>query len=428
MAPCQPAVVTERVLHEVVARHGQEKRDPDQHRRTERADTARRAGRPQHEHRPVPQVPGVRDVSHPRQWTDREDAGRTDGVGAHPGGDQGGGAEDREQGRPSGEPCRGVEGDDGEQDGAEPGGGQQPAESPRSAGKPCGTERQEGADPELPRTTGGGEVRRGPVVTDQVHRPAERRDAERRDEARGGAPTMTSVCRGASGDGHQEEKEEWPHQVELLLDRQRPVVLHRRRRESLGEVVGAQTREVDVGQEGRRPGGVGRHLLHAGVGQLPRREGERRDQHDRGGRQDPASAARVEPEQSDPPGPLGLPHQQGGDEVARQDEEHVDADVATGHGPDPGVIGDDGHHGDRAESLDVAADHRARSSGDDPRRARVDDRVVAWHDHGRAGGPGPHRSPWRYEGPPDPFTWWDAADVPEVRWPHGTGRPGGART
>ena len=44
------------------------------------------------------------------------------------------------------------------------------------------------------------------------------------------------------------------------------------------------------------------------------------------------------------------------DQVARDDEEDVDADVPSGHGADVGVVEHDGDDGDRAQALDVLAE------------------------------------------------------------------------
>ena len=60
----------------------------------------------------------------------------------------------------------------------------------------------------------------------------------------------------ARGPGDPADQEQRPDEVELLLHRQRPVVLQRRGRLALGEVVGADGREADVGREGGDPDGV----------------------------------------------------------------------------------------------------------------------------------------------------------------------------
>ena len=106
------------------------------------------------------------------------------------------------------------------------------------------------------------------------------------------------------------------------------------------------------------------------------RAGDRRDQHQRGGRQDAPRPPGVEPEQGDPAGPLRLAHQQRGDQEARDDEEDVDADEPARERPDPGVVQRHQQHGQGAESLDVlpeAAMHpdRVGSAGDAGRNEEV---------------------------------------------------------
>jgi hypothetical protein len=133
-------------------------------------------------------------------------------------------------------------------------------------------------------------------------------------------------------------------------------VLHRRRAGVLGEVVDTLLGEVDVGGEGRGPQGVDDDL--AGV-QEPhdqdRADHRGQGDHGRGG-QDAAGAAGPELADRDATGDQDLAEQQPRDQVARDDEEDVDADEAPGQGGHPRVGAD--HHSDcdRAQSLDVAAD------------------------------------------------------------------------
>ena len=60
----------------------------------------------------------------------------------------------------------------------------------------------------------------------------------------------------ATGSKQRQRQKRWPHDVELLLHRQRPEVLERGWGVVLGEVVGADLGEVDVGGKQRRPDGV----------------------------------------------------------------------------------------------------------------------------------------------------------------------------
>jgi hypothetical protein len=78
---------------------------------------------------------------------------------------------------------------------------------------------------------------------------------------------------------------------------------------------------------------------------------------DHGGRrrQEPPHASGVELAQRDPAPALEVAQQQAGDQVAGDDEEHVDAGEAATEAGHAEVVADDGTDGDRAEPLDVGA-------------------------------------------------------------------------
>ena len=75
----------------------------------------------------------------------------------------------------------------------------------------------------------------------------------------------------------------------------------------------------------------------------------------RGGEQAPGPAAPERP-QPQPAGGDQLAEDQPGDEVARQDEEHVDADEAAVDPEQAGVEEDDGDDGEGAQALDVRSE------------------------------------------------------------------------
>ena len=270
MTSRQPAAAPHRILDQVVRGDGEHQRDRDEDGRPERADATRRTGLPQHDQRPVPQIPGVGDVSYPGQRRDREDASRPHPVSADPRGDQGRGAQDREQSRRPWEPGGRIEGEDGDQHARESAGRQDPANPGGRALETRHREGQERADAELPGTTWGGEVRRRLVGTLQMERPHEGGGDQSRHgcchpaPSQGGRSGLSTPAR----DHHEPDQEHRPHEVELLLDRQRPVVLQGRRRQTLGEVVGSDRREPDVREERGGPGGIGRHVTQSFVREL----------------------------------------------------------------------------------------------------------------------------------------------------------------
>src|SRR5664280_1453659 len=80
-------------------------------------------------------------------------------------------------------------------------------------------------------------------------------------------------------------------------------------------------------------------------------------------RQEPASPASVERPQLHGAGPVSLTEEVGGDQIARDDEEGVDADVTTGEGPWPKVVDHHQHDRDGPQYLDLGQELTARSLG-----------------------------------------------------------------
>ena len=147
----------------------------------------------------------------------------------------------------------------------------------------------------------------------------------------------------------------WPHDVELLLDGQRPHVGQGRRLGRHGEVVAGPEDEVPVGhvEQGRQRG-------HP-------------EQHHQQRREEPPGPTGPELPQADgqPGGPLA--EEQRGDQEARQHEEDVDGEEAAGQGP--AVIR---HH----------AQHRQRPQSVEGRHEPEADGPTAGH-HGRGRGIAP---------------------------------------
>jgi hypothetical protein len=151
----------------------------------------------------------------------------------------------------------------------------------------------------------------------------------------------------ATDERHDENDDQRPDQIELLLDREGPEVLHERWRTSGLEVIRAGVGEVDVRGESQRPpdcadaltnpSAAESHLIcHGGHGQDGKRGG-----------QDAPSPTGVEALQRNPGSALGFPEQQPGDQVARDYEEDVDTDEATAR-PPAQMAGDHEQYGDRS--------------------------------------------------------------------------------
>ena len=145
-----------------------------------------------------------------------------------------------------------------------------------------------------------------------------------------------------SEDEQQARQQQRQHDVELLLDRERPVLL---------EGVGPLGREVVVRLRDEEPvlrpdrrGPTGRHpVVDEGLEDEVGGHGRDRQDQERE-REDAAAAATVELDEDVPRGSVRrqpVP-QDAGDQESREDEEDVDADVAGVD--DPGVEQEDEHH------------------------------------------------------------------------------------
>ncbi len=188
----------------------------------------------------------------------------------------------------------------------------------------------------------------------------------------GGGPTSESRPPPEHGDGappgaprparradfEHAQDDEGPHQVELLLDRERPGVQQaatagwtaRSRSRRRGWSTSSRRRTRSRGRRrgcGGSPGPSGRTAMH---------DADDGDEQEEGG-QEPSGAAGPEPAQPDRPAATPLLDQQGGDQEPGEHEEGVDAVEAAGHRVQTGVEGDDGEHrhgADAVEPADVA--------------------------------------------------------------------------
>ncbi len=77
------------------------------------------------------------------------------------------------------------------------------------------------------------------------------------------------------------------------------------------------------------------------------------DEHAEQRRQQPSGPSQPELAQMHPRSALALLDQQRRDEEAGDDEEHLDAEKATVHPSEPGVVEDDGNHRDRPQPVEA---------------------------------------------------------------------------
>ncbi len=165
---------------------------------------------------------------------------------------------------------------------------------------------------------------------------------------------------------------ERPHQIELLLDRQRPRVQQRRRLGAQGEVGdaavdGVPVRDVEDGRDGVAEDVRGLEQRGTTAMTMPMTV-TNRNSAGSSRRARPAQKRRRRMVPSRP-----FLHQQRRDEEARQDEEGVDAVEAARHRVQPGVEGDDGQHRERADAVEPRDVPKTR-----PGRACVSVRAHAW--------------------------------------------------
>ncbi len=154
-------------------------------------------------------------------------------------------------------------------------------------------------------------------------------------------------------EGRSDEDEHRPQEVELLLRRQGPEVLDRRRLLGGREVVDAAGGQMPVLDVERAGPDVAQKRLPVDLRHRDkRRQGAEQQDRERGRQQTP-SATSPEPRQRDTPGPSRLAEQMRGDEKAGDGEEDVDADVTAGDGGRPQVVGDDEKDRDGPQPLDL---------------------------------------------------------------------------
>ena len=149
---------------------------------------------------------------------------------------------------------------------------------------------------------------------------------------------------------HHRQHHPRPHQVELLLHRQRPQVVERRGRGEPG-VVGVVLEDVppvvDV-EPGRDD--VAPVPGHERAVERVHPHRHHREHHEQR-RQQPSRPSHPEVAELDPPGSGELPYQDVGDQIAAEREEHPHAEQSALRPAVAQMVGNDGRHGERAQPV-----------------------------------------------------------------------------
>jgi hypothetical protein len=166
-----------------------------------------------------------------------------------------------------------------------------------------------------------------------------------------------------SGELDGKRKRERPHEVELLLDRQRPQVQQWRRPAERLEVRLLADDQVPVRAVGER-----RKRVRTQPRDLVGKPEEGRDEHARKqrehGGQEAARTAQPEAHHVDAGAAIPLGEEQCRDEVARDHEEDFDAKEAAAQPPHPGVVQHHCADGERAQTVETGQAREALTSGE----------------------------------------------------------------
>ena len=177
-------------------------------------------------------------------------------------------------------------------------------------------------------------------------------------------------------DLHDAEEHQWPDEIELLLDRERPGVDQRRRQPGHVEVVGAAQNEVPVGHV--EEGGqcvTAQRRVGPGRDEDPVEDGDP-DEHDEERRQQPPGSTGPEGAQFDGAPLAPLHDQQRGDEEPRQGEEAVEEEEPARRQVDAGVHAQDREHGhapDPVERREIGQLRTLAGASGETRAATVGD-------------------------------------------------------
>ena len=311
--------------------------------------------------RPVPQVDRVGDVAEELDRAQLEHrASAPSGASARPPRSRPARRAPAAAPRSPGTASSRVEGQRRDDDRGEAGPGQRRAQraGERSIAR---QQREQAAGAELPGPRRGDEVRGrgvGGRVADRV-RQAERRSARRSATDDRGRRRATRALCGSTRD--REQHQHRPDEVELLLGRQRPEVLDRRRAVVGGEVVDRGVGELPVLDVRRARAHLLEELLPVAAAGRRRSSPPRRPT---ASRAPPAgSAARAAPRSADSDSVPVRSISRSSSEVIRKPEIAKNTSTPTkppGSDRRPQVVDDDEQHRDGAQGLDLGAYGRGR--------------------------------------------------------------------
>ncbi len=346
------------------------------------------------DHGPVPQVDAVGDHPHPPQRRQLQDPAQSSRlqlayVGDHDGGQRGAHGEPAPEHPTRRQAARRPRpGPESGQDEAGHNGGEVQGATGRRAGLTAtsGHDGHDGPgqhveDPGLGAEVHGAGIRAG--MEQERHGHDRSQGAGHGHDGQDGAPV-------GADPGEQEQQHRRPHQVELLLDPERPGVLQGGGRAELGEVRLVGEDELPVGHveeggqgvapQGRQvDGGAGGGSAQPAVEHHEEADGDEQD--DQRGQEAPGPASPEGP-QPDPVGSQPFLQEQRRDEEARQDEEDVHAEEAARGPSEAEVVRDHTPHGQRPQTVE-RREVAAGDGGGDLRRVRGRGRDSARHGRSR---------------------------------------------
>ncbi len=309
-----------RLRHPAVSQMRQQQRDGEDHHGLLRRDgILPRRGEQKDEERPVPQVQLVGPVGDRAHRPPLHRGPQRGAPLAAAGGQHRERAQQRPQGVDPGKGVRRIEHGaraDHERHSAPPHHREPACGQPQACQREC----RDRAQGELPQPRPRAEVRHRLIHGHQKDGIGERRHGHHRGQPQCGRTQRPS---GPTAQERQRHDGHWPHDEELPLDRQRPEMLQGARlrtRRAIGQLVADQFPVLHIQ---RRGDDLPAHLQPPAQREHPGGQAQRGDQHHRRGRDEPHGRAGIVTPQHSPVAPLQPLHERPGDEVPRQQQEHV---------------------------------------------------------------------------------------------------------